>query len=138
MANILAFVKLKDVYLLGPLPPPRWIGEVKLINSPVERAREIEITDFVEENVTGRGRVCFEFSEDNRPLYACIVEVPEEKKDLLIELPDVEMVYTGRIPRSTVRKYDPQLKLAARIWDSLREGYASQSQPASPPARGGE
>lgn len=138
MANILAFLKMKDVYVLGPPRPPRWIGEVRCITSPVERAREIEITDFVEENVRGRGRICLEFSEDDRPLYACIVEVPEEKKDLLIELPDVEMVYTQRIPRSTVRKYDPQLKLAARILDALREEYTSKLQPAPTPAMSGE
>lgn len=134
MANILAFLKLKELYLLGPRAvSTRESGRVWRYSNPAERAREREITNLVEEKAGGR--ICVEFSEDDRPLYACIVEVPEENKDVLLE-PPVAVVYTGPIPR--VRKNDKELKLAARIWDSLREDYASKLQPAPTPAMDGE
>lgn len=126
MPNILAFVKLNDVYLFGSRTVLRKEGDVETLDiHPAETAREREITDLVEGKAGGSIRVGF--CEENRLGYAYIVEVPEEQQDLLIKSPSVEMVYTGRIPRSTVRKYDSQLKLAARIWDALREKYASQA-----------
>lgn len=130
MANILAFLKMANLYLLGPAIPSRIEGNIThRYPHPAETARDHEITDLVERRAGGR--ICVEFNENNRPLYACIVEVAKENLDLLLE-PPVAVVYTGQIPRSTVRRYDPQLKLAARIWNAFREGYASQSQPAAP------
>ena len=133
MASVLSFLKMTDLYLLGKAAPPQIEGDVvRRPWNPTESAREKEITDLVEGTAGGSIRV--EFSEDNRPGYAYIVEVPKERQDLLIELPGVGIVYTGQIPRSTVRKYDPQLKLAAKIWDAFRKVYASQPQSVRPTA----
>lgn len=134
MANILAFLKMKSPYLLGSVAVPRIEGDLVWRRwDPAKTAREKEITDLVEESAGGSIRV--EFSEDNRPGLAYIVEVPEENLYLLLE-PPVAVMYTGSLPR--VRKNDPELKLAARIWDALREEYTSKLQPAPTPAIGGE
>ena len=124
MTNIIAFLKMKDMYLLGPVAASTTEGDMKWRRwNPTEIAREKEITDLVEGRAGGSIRI--EFTEENRPGYAYIVEVPEENKDVLLESPNVSVIYTGRIPRSTASG-DPQFKLATRIWDTLREGYVSK------------